>query len=96
MLALLLVACALSVTCGARSDSERARGLIIAVESASVARADAVTLRTDDGRVLELRVDPAVAVSPGHLREHMALGEPVVVEYARRGDALVATRIDDG
>jgi hypothetical protein len=34
--------------------------------------------------------------TPGHLREHMALGEPIVVEFTRQPDGLLATRIDDG
>ena len=75
---------------------ERVRGVIVAVEARLVAQAESVTVRTDDGRELVFRVDPAVDVSPGHLREHMTLAEPVLVTYRVEGDGLLALRIDDG
>ena len=75
---------------------ERVRGTVLAVEARSIGRADAVTVRTDDGRELRFQVDPRVDWTPGHLREHAALGEPVIVEYTRAGDGLLAVRIDDG
>lgn len=72
-----------------------ARGVVVAVEARSVARAEAFTLRADDGRALTFRVAPEVAWTPGHLREHAALGEPIVVTFKREGDALVAVRLAD-
>jgi hypothetical protein len=99
MLALVAVLGASGAGCRAHAQQggpERVRGLIIAIEARSIAQADAVTVRTDDGRELVFRVDPAVDVSPGHLREHMTLAEPVVVTYQMEGDGLLAVRIDDG
>ncbi|HLI25707.1 MAG TPA: hypothetical protein VKZ60_01465 [Chloroflexota bacterium] len=73
------------------------RGVVVAVEARSLARAEAFTLRADDGRELTFRLGPEVdrAWTPGHLREHAALGEPVVVTFTREGDALVAVRLAD-
>jgi hypothetical protein len=65
------------------------------VQARSIAAAEAITLRTDDGRELVLRVDAGTDVTPGHLREHMTLGEPVLVTYRQTPDGLLATRIDD-
>ncbi len=87
---------AAAAACQARSGPERVRGLVIAVEAHSLARADRLTLRTEDGRELVFTVDASVDWTPGHLREHMALGAPVIVEYVARPEGLVAVRIDDG
>jgi hypothetical protein len=65
------------------------------VQARSIAVAEAITLRVADGRELMLRVDPGADVTPGHLREHMTLGEPVRVTYQQTPDGLLATRIDD-
>ncbi len=80
----------------AQTELERVRGVITAVEARSIAQAETVKLRADDGRELTFRVDPSVEVTPGHLREHMALGEPVLVTYRGGGSGLLALRIDDG
>jgi hypothetical protein len=72
------------------------RGVVLSVEATTPARATAITLRADNGEDYRLQVDPTVDWTPGHLREHMALGQPVVVELARGADGLVAVRIDDG
>ncbi len=92
-LALLLLA---ATACQARAGPERVRGLVIAVEAHSLARADRLTLRTEDGRELVFLVDASVDWTPGHLREHMVLGAPVIVEYVSRPEGLVAVRLDDG
>ncbi len=92
----LLVAILLGA-CRAQPGPERVRGNVIAVQASSLARADAITVRTEDGRELTFRVDPGGDMTPGHLREHMTLGQPVVVEYTRTPDGdLVAVRIEDG
>ena len=71
------------------------RGVVVAVEAHSIARADTLTLRADDGRDLQFRVAPEVDWTPGHLREHAALGDPVVVTFVREDDTLVAVRLAD-
>jgi len=40
-------------------------------------------------------VDPSVDMTPGHMREHMAFGQPVTVSYRRDGSKLVATQVTD-
>jgi hypothetical protein len=92
-LALLLLAV---VACQGPALPERVRGVVVSVEAQSLARADSVTVRAADGREYRFRVHPAVSWTPGHLREHMALGEPIVVDFTREPDGLVAVRIDDG
>src|SRR2546430_6638803 len=66
------------LACQGANGPKRVRGVVVAVEARSIARADGITLRADDGQEYQFRVDPSVDVTPGHLREHMALAEPVV------------------
>lgn len=78
------------------------RGVLLSVQSSNPVQADQVTLRDDEGRVWTFQVSPEVAANPeepqsaGHLRQHMALVEPVVVRYREGSDGLVALRILDG
>lgn len=72
-----------------------ARGQIVGVESLDIGHARSLTLRTNDGRQLVFLVDASVDMTPGHMREHMTLGQPVTVDYRRAGGDLVATRLTD-
>jgi hypothetical protein len=92
LLAWLLAA---ALACQRQSQPNRVRGVVIGVEARSLARADRLVLRTEEGRQLTLDVAPEVSWTPGHLREHMAQGEPVVIEYRADGDGLLVVRIDD-
>lgn len=81
---------------GAGAELQWVRGRVIDVQARSIAQVTSVTVRADDGRELTFRVDPSVEVTPGHLREHMTLGEPVVVRYRVEANGLLAIAIDDG
>jgi hypothetical protein len=87
---------AVAVACQNPARPQQVRGLVIAVEARSIAQAQAMTVRTTDGRELRLTIAPDFPWTPGHLREHMATAQPVVVDHVAQGPDLVATRIDDG
>ena len=76
-----------------------ATGLVAAIDDRSLTEVDAFTLRTADGRELVFRVGrlelDAGAFPAGHLREHLALGQPVTVRYREEAGALVAYRLED-
>jgi hypothetical protein len=75
------------------------RGHVVDVVARDIGHAASVTIRDLDGVVHVLDVDPAVDMTPGHLREHMMFGEPVTVTLAPardRGARAVAVRIVDG
>jgi hypothetical protein len=97
LLVLVIAAVLGSAACQAHAQAgpQQARGLIVNVQARSIVATEAITLRTDDGRELTLRVDAAADMTPGHLREHMTLGEPVLVTYQQTPEGLLATRIDD-
>lgn len=72
------------------------RGILIEVQGATLQRAEGFTLRTDDGREMvftvatEFNAGVPHPMSPGHMRQHMALVEPIVVTYVTREGRLVA------
>lgn len=71
------------------------RGLLVDVQSASIALLRSVELRTEDGRTMRFAVEGDTGLTPGHAREHMVGAEPVTVVYRATADGLVAVRIDD-
>lgn len=78
-----------------RARQPTARGLLTQVEARDIGHAAAITLSSNDGRQLHFQVDPAVDMTPGHMREHMTYGQPVTVYYRREGNALVAVNVTD-
>ena len=76
-----------------------ATGIVIAVDQTSVTAVRSFTLRTKDGQELVFsvgRLDLGGDAFPAnHLREHMALAEPVGVEYRTEGTDRVAFRLTD-
>ena len=78
-----------------RSGEQRARGVVTQVTARDIGHADTITLRTDDGRELQLKVAQDELKTPGHLREHMTYGAPLIVYYRQEGDVLVTVRMED-
>jgi hypothetical protein len=73
-----------------------ARGVLLDVESPNIQQVDSFTLRTDAGQELHFTTAPnfnqgvSHLMTPGHMRQHMALGDPVEVTYRSDNGALVA------
>ena len=78
-----------------------ARGVLLEVVGAGFGAPERIILLDDEGRTWEFRVDPEVATnreqpqSAGHLRQHMAFVDPVLVRYRETPEGLVAVRILD-
>ena len=91
----------LSGDIGAIGARRSVRGVLVDVQGASIVFAERVTLRGDDGEVQSFLVDPEVATnrdepqSASHLRQHMVLGDPVIIRYRLTDDGPVAVRIVD-
>jgi hypothetical protein len=77
------------------------RGVLLDVQSASLQRVDEFTLRTDDGEELSFTPAPDFNVgvehqmTPGHMRQHMALGDPVTVTYRDENGQHIALSATD-
>ena len=93
---LLCVGLLVGIACSPAPQATRtARGVLTSVESPSLQRVERFTLRTDDGQELEFTAAPefnqsAAHMSPGHMRQHMALAEAMTVTYREEGGRLVA------
>jgi hypothetical protein len=85
----------LVLTAGNRAREPQEVGHVTAVRQLDIGHAESFTLRTTDGRELRFTADPQLNQTPGHLRDHMVYGEPVVVIYRRAGSELLAVRVDD-
>jgi hypothetical protein len=98
LLALLLAA----IACVAPAPTRTAHGVLLSVESPSLQKVDRFTLRTDDGQELDFIVasdfnqGAAHLMTPGHMRQHMALAEPMTVTYREEGGQLLALNAVDG
>jgi hypothetical protein len=81
------------------SRTAAATGIVIAVDQASVTTVRSFTLRTNDGQELVFSVGALDlndnAFPANHLREHLALAEPINVEYRAEGTDRVAFRLTD-
>ena len=73
-------------------------GIVVSVDSQSVGSVAAVTVRANDGTVIQFdvgRLDVNNGLPAAHLREHLASGLPITVEYVIEGDRYIALRYND-
>jgi len=95
-LVLALVAGCSAAASQPQAKTQTARGVLLEVVSPSIQQVDRFTLRTDDGQLLSFVAAPDFnanathAMTPGHMRQHMALADPVVVTYRDDNGTLVA------
>ena len=94
----LLLAIAIAAA-GCGPAPQTAAGFVVDVKSTSLTQVDSFTIRTQNGQELVFRVGPLEldggAFPAGHLREHMALSQPVAVAYREEGGERVAYRLVD-
>jgi hypothetical protein len=74
---------------------QQRRGLVVDVQIASFTQIQAFTLQTDEGETHQLVVEGNVGMTPGHMREHMLLGDPVIVSIRYANGIQIATHVDD-
>lgn len=93
----LVAALLLLGACGQAAKTED--GFVIDVKATSLTEIESFTLRTPEGEELLFRVGPLEldggAFPAGHLREHLALAQPVAVAYHEENGERVATRLVD-
>ncbi len=98
MLVVFAVACS-APTAG--PPAQTVRGVLVDVVSSSIQQVAAFTLGPDDGRELGFAVASnfnaglSHAMTPGHMRQHMALADPVLVTYREENGKLVALSATD-
>ena len=82
MVAACLLVVSLAAACRPTAEPEprSVRGVLIDVAATSLTSVRSFDLRAEDGRRLTFRAAGDVGMTPGHLREHMVLGEPITVD----------------
>ena len=78
---------------------QTAAGFVMDVKSTSLTQVSEFTMRTPEGELLVFRVGALEldggAFPAGHLREHMALAQPVAVAFTIVDGERIATRLVD-
>jgi hypothetical protein len=107
ILALVLGCSAAASQPQAKTQTQTARGVLLEVVSPGIQQVDRFTLRTDDGQILSFVAASDFnagatpqggglhAMTPGHMRQHMALADPVVVTYRQDNGVLIALSATD-
>ncbi len=87
----------LGVACGDRAIGVLTlTGQVVTVVSASLTGLAELEVIDDDGVLWRFEALGFVGLTPSHLEEHGALGQPVTVEYFEEDGRLVISRITDG
>jgi hypothetical protein len=79
-------------------DTTTVEGVVVAVDSSSLADVRGFTLRRVGGEMLVFRIgelENGDEFPPGHLAEHQATAQPVRVWYRLEGDERFAFRLED-
>src|SRR5258707_15772442 len=72
------------------------RGVLLQVAAPSLTQVDSFSVRDDAGQVWDFRAasdfnaGATHVMTPGHMRQHMALGDPVTITYRAEGSTLIA------
>ena len=83
---------------GPPAETLQASGVIVGVESEGIDRVRSFDLRTPDGAIVTFTLgalENATTFPPGHLAEHQATAQPVVVWYRVENGSNVAVRLED-
>ena len=96
IIAIAAIAAFAVVACGTSTLS--VRGIVVEVRAGDIIEWESIVVRAEDGRELEFDRGATVDLRfwrASHLREHMNLGLPVIVEYEDVNGTLVARTIGD-
>jgi hypothetical protein len=99
--ALVIVWTVLALAVGCGQKPLEVRGVLVDVQSREIVNADAITLRDEGGTLHTFRVSPEVATdrehpnTASHLRQHLALADPVIVRYRATAEGPLAFQIVD-
>jgi hypothetical protein len=90
---LLLGACAGDAGC---AETGRCTGVVTDITSAGIGQVESFELKSGD-ETLEILIDPDLeyGFDLGHLHEHLASSDPVIVDLEERDDGVYALTIED-
>ena len=92
---MLAVAPTTLAACRQQALPTRYDGLVVEMQTATIVQISSFTLLTDDGTLVEMIVEGDVGITSSHLREHMALADPVTVMVRYADGLTIAMRVLD-
>ena len=91
-----------AITCSPSAPpASTLRGVLLQVAAPSLTQVDSFSVRDDAGQVWDFRAaadfnaGATHVMTPGHMRQHMALGDPVTITYRAEGATLIALSATD-
>lgn len=93
-LAILATTLVLTAGCGT-DDALQIRGQVVEVLPRNFSELELLRIRDDEGRTYTFETEGFTGFTPSHVREHQFLGQTLLVTYEKRGDVLVAIKLED-
>ncbi|MCY4365286.1 MAG: hypothetical protein OXE17_03555 [Chloroflexi bacterium] len=89
---------AMSLLLGSGCDtggSHQVRGQVVEAVPRSFSELEVLRIRDDEGREYEFKTEGFIGFTPSHVREHQLFGQSLLVTYEKRGDLLIALKLED-
>ncbi|MYC31422.1 MAG: hypothetical protein F4X65_15265 [Chloroflexi bacterium] len=90
-----LCALAILAACSNENGELQARGQVVEVVPRNFSELEMLRIRDDSGREYQFETEGFVGFTPSHVREHQLLGQTLLVTYVKRGERLIAVRLED-
>jgi len=92
----LIVAMPLLLGAGCDADSpNQVRGQVIEAVPRNFSELELLRIRDDRGREYVFETEGFIGFTPSHVREHQLFGQSLLVTYEKRGEVLIAIRLED-
>ena len=92
----ILVAMSLLLGVGCDTDSpNQVRGQVIEAVPRNFSELELLRIRDERGREFVFETEGFIGFTPSHVREHQLFGQSLLVTYEKRGDVLIAVRLED-
>ena len=94
--ATLLVAISMLLGAGCDADNpNQVRGQVIEAVPRNFSELEVLRIRDEGGREYVFETEGFIGFTPSHVREHQMFGQSLLVTYEKRGDVLIAVRLED-
>ena len=91
----LLCALAILAACNHENGELQARGQVVEVVPRNFSELELLRIRDESGREYLFETEGFVGFTPSHVKEHQLLGQSLLVTYVKRGERLIAVRLED-
>lgn len=75
--------------------THQVRGQVVEAVPRSFSELEVLRIRDDEGREYVFETEGFIGFTPSHVREHQLFGQSLLVTYEKRGDVLIAVRLED-